>query len=221
MNNLKFTLAGSVCLILAFNVSVAGAVKREPVSHFIAVDVSQSSPVMRQSNFLKRLLPKLEEKLGQAFKHGDTVELTTVGIDDHDEIFSQSLRVPRRTSRAYKMIANYVMALHTKKKAQSETQLRSYFADTSFNCQPGSLVLLITDGIDSGGEFFNMGSVLDKKAKIPPLPDQLTNCNVLFMGIGVSVEGHKLSSIHKQTIRDAWRDFVIASGGRYSQAVTR
>ncbi len=179
----------------------------------VTLDKSGSNPLLADPHFAASAAAYVASKV-QALEEDDVVRLRSFGarsaasnLLDQDFVISRRLKAKALA----KSLKAYIQSLPDHKaEAQGSTNIVAALEfDSGLDCAGGGSVLLLTDGLEASS-YMNPDDFLAGKRHLPKPDADLKGCEVIFYGLGAG-----LPAPSAKFIRQEWRAFVSAAGGKF------
>ncbi len=170
----------------------------------IGIDLSGSNPLLAHKNFAYIASQHVTTEINK-LKNGDIVQVKTFGSRTvPGNILNPSLQISRRMkpAKVAGVVAQYIQSLPEQKDvAQSSTNLVAWLEFTSgFNCTDNSLVLVVTDGIESSS-YVDGNQFIQGKKGLPKPDVDLNGCTLTFYGLGAGLPPQAVKNIRNEWMR--------------------
>lgn len=185
-------------------------------SVYIGIDVSKSNPVVIDEPSAK-VAAGYVRGIVAALQPGDEVHIRTFGDRSAAHVASRSIRLGRKhkPETVAFQIGSYVASLPSKPlQGQQETQILAFLELSQFRCDQNSLVLILSDGLESSPGVREK-DLLTGKPLPPPEPGILKGCDVVIYGLARSKDG-SITREQAKKLRAAWAAWMQTAGANFS-----
>ncbi len=207
-----------LCLGLALATSgLANATDRRstPANHYVFLDVTGSVPLVQNEAYAQRAAASVSSLLANSALLGDTIYLQHIGDRNWDILNPKSWTTGRklRVSKLAGGVAEYIAGIPNEKFTVSETSIFFALQTAPIQCSPGSTVILLTDGLETGRETNLMDVLSGEKQFATPAREYLKGCSVSLVGLGIPVSDEGAMSIGQlDNLEAAYRTYFVAAG---------
>lgn len=208
-NFLKLTL------LATFMIS-APALANDPKQMYVRLDVSRSNPLVTDEAYAQRVARRIIDYVLE-LNIGDRVNVRVFGDMGRFNGPDWDLEISRRSMPKEKVarnLATLILSLpNGGQDPHDTTEILSELKWTDWRCQADDIILLATDGIETGDWIKSTQAILDGRAGLPiPAEHYLQNCHVVMIGIGAEIG----SSSKINNLITAWRAHVTKAGGQFT-----
>lgn len=170
----------------------------------IGIDLSGSNPLLAHKNFAYIASQYVTAEINQ-LKNGDIVQVKTFGSRaDAFNILNPTFQISRKmqANKVAGIVAQYIQSLPEEVDiAQSSTNLIAWLEFTSgFNCADNSLVLVVTDAIESSS-YVDGNQFIQAKKGLPKPDVDLNGCSLTFYGLGAGLPPQAVRIIRNEWVR--------------------
>lgn len=187
-----------------------------PKAVYIGVDVSKSNPVAIDAPSAK-VAGNYVRGIVAALQPGDEVHIRTFGDRSSAHVEGRSFRLGRKHKPeviAFQ-IAEFIKALPSKPlQGRQETQILAFLELSQFQCERNSLVLILSDGMESSPGIREK-DLLAGKPLPPPESGVLKGCDVVLYGMGRSKDG-SITREQAKRLRAAWSAWMKTAGANFT-----
>lgn len=183
----------------------------------IGIDLSGSNPLLSHVNFA-HMASEYVSNVIAGMKNGDVVRIKTFGArDEAVNILNADFEISRRVKpeKVAAAITQYLRSLPSNEGvSQGSTNLIAWLEFTSgFNCRDNSVILVITDGLESSS-YVDGGLLLQGKKGLPEPDAELSGCALTFYGLGA---GWPPRSV--KFVRSEWRNWSEKAGASFTAII--
>ncbi len=201
-----------------FAMSLSNAFAAEYKTLHIAVDVSGSNPIVTSKAYSAIIAKRIAQQIME-LGIGDSVSFRTFGHLDLDNLQQYDVRLTRRARpvAVAKRIAQFIISIPDGRIApQGSTEIIAHLEWSEYNCAAGDMIILATDGIETGSQVPNPDKLLSGKIGLPkPMTEgYLSGCTVTILGIGKTATG-SWPSVNVKYLIGAWQQYLKTSGAQF------
>ncbi|HEY0939234.1 MAG TPA: hypothetical protein VGE08_03965 [Steroidobacter sp.] len=185
-------------------------------SVFIGIDVSKSNPVVIDEASAK-VAGNYVRGIVAALAPGDEVHIRTFGDRSAAHVESRSIRLGRKhkPETVAFQIGSYIASLPSKPlQGQQETQILAYLELSQFRCDQNSLVVIVSDALESSPGV-RQKDLLAGKPLPPPEPGILKGCEVVIYGLARSKDG-AITREQAKSLRASWTAWMNTAGANFT-----
>lgn len=177
-------------------------------------DASISNPLVANQDYADAVAEALRAHIRQNMTYGDRITLQSFGDGTPRHLKAKRLIITRREQpeKAAAKVAGELKSYPKKGIKDTSTNIMGFVENNRFECSaPGSMVMILSDGIESSQDFDDKDLLAGKKLP-PPYGQTLKGCAVVMIGIGRRSDGSRLPRNQIHHLKTIWTDWLKRAG---------